>query len=202
MPSPSPRPSTGTRPWPLPRSRPASMSTWKSPVAITPPRVRCSSPRSANTARWCRWARSSAPRRTPSRLSTRFTTASSAAPITATPGTAIRASLSASANPRRFPRSSTGTCGRAPRRANSIETTWSPTTGTGSAPGAPAKPSTTARTRWMSAAGRSASISPTPSMPLAAATTFTTTGSSTTRWSPTSPTPTNSSAGKGKAARA
>ena len=57
-------------------------------------------------------------------------------------------------------RRSTGICGRVPRRAGRTRTTSSPTTGTGSASGAPARRSTTAPMRWTSAAGRWASTIP------------------------------------------
>jgi hypothetical protein len=71
-----------------------------------------------------------------------------------------------------------------PRRASLTRTMCSRITGTGSRSGAPARRSTTARMKWMFAAGRSASIIPS-AFPLPAdAITSKTTGSSTTRCSP------------------
>ena len=55
--------------------RRASTCMWKSRAATIRRKARCWWRRSGNTASWCRWARSSARRRTPSRLSTRFTMA-------------------------------------------------------------------------------------------------------------------------------
>ena len=66
-PSPSPRPTTGTRPWPCSASRPASTSTSKSPPARIRAKASCSWPRRRNTARWSRWAISSALPTTPSK---------------------------------------------------------------------------------------------------------------------------------------
>ncbi len=78
------------------------------------------------------------------------------------------------------------------------QTTSSPTTGTGSASGAPAKPSTTARTKSTSAAGPSASTTPTALPLLVDATSSKTTGSSTTPSSPATNTKTSSSRWEGR----
>ena len=114
--------------------------------------------RRRNTASSCRWATSSARLRTPSRSSE--DPRRDYRPAVFRPGLVLQHAdrRSASARRCRCRRSSIGSSGRARRRGARTRTTCFPTTGTGSGTGAPARRSTTARTRWMSAAGRLAWI--------------------------------------------
>ena len=121
--------------------RRASTSTWKSHAATIRPKERCWCRRSRNTGSSCRWARSSARHRTPSRSSTRFTTGADRQALLrqglVQQCTQVDRHWQRSASSRR---NSIGTSGKALRRAGRTRTTCSRTTGTGSEFTAPAKP--------------------------------------------------------------
>ena len=126
-----------------------------------PARASCWWPRKRSTASSSRWATSSAPRTYTIKMIQKIhdgyigdTYMAKAWYANTRGATGIRQS------PRPCPPRSTGISGRALRRAANTTKTSIPITGTGCAATAPAKPSTTARMKWMSAAGRSGRISP------------------------------------------
>ena len=110
--------------------------------------------RNRSTASWCRWARSSALHRTPSRSSTRFTRHYRQALLRESLVQQYEEVDRRRAKKRPCRRSLIGICGRVRRRAGRIKIMCIRITGTGSGFMARAKRSTTARTKSMSAAGR------------------------------------------------